>query len=445
MDLLPPDTDRAASPPSVTAALLASRQRWQHLALLGADMVFETDRLGRFTLLEPARVLGHDSTALIGREASSLLMGSVKGPFTHTASAHGLRAWLAAADGTGRCLEFAVTAQLDEAGGFAGLRGIGRDISACVAQEAECRAATRRIALVEALLGVGDDELDSDVETLRRPIERLHAALGLAGAALLGGTVDETVPVIGSEPPPSVGAVARTLASSPRLVFGTGAQGEPIALVPLPRDDLSSPSALLLWRGVGAIDWDTAERAALPVLAAQFRVLARLREALLRHDRLMRHDPLSGLLNREIFLDALGARLERSALAGGGGALLVVDARGMGALNARHGREAGDGTLRVLAAHVADQLGGTDLAARWDDGVAIWLDGANEAETAARAAMIRDWVVSGEARPLQDIRIGAAVLEGGAMAAEALLLRAEEALGEARAAGGKGWHVRAAA
>jgi len=59
---------------TLAAALLDSRTRWRDLALLAADLLFETDAAGRLAFLAPERPLGHDAAALLGRGSASRLL-----------------------------------------------------------------------------------------------------------------------------------------------------------------------------------------------------------------------------------------------------------------------------------------------------------------------------------------------------------------------------------
>jgi diguanylate cyclase (GGDEF)-like protein len=83
------------------------------------------------------------------------------------------------------------------------------------------------------------------------------------------------------------------------------------------------------------------------------------------------HDPLTGLLNRRRFEEALKPRLAEARRYGRGGALLLLDLDGLKAINDRLGRAAGDAVLRrvgqVLTATMRDsdvhaRLGGDDFA-----------------------------------------------------------------------------------
>ena len=75
-----------------------------------------------------------------------------------------------------------------------------------------------------------------------------------------------------------------------------------------------------------------------------------------------RLDPLTGLLNRRAFHEALGRRLERVGEAPA--ALLVIDLDGFKAVNDRHGHAAGDLLLSALARRLRHALRPRDVVAR---------------------------------------------------------------------------------
>ena len=56
-----------ALPPGIGDVLMESRQRWQHLVNLAADLAFETDADGRFVLIMPDTALGWPAGSLIGQ------------------------------------------------------------------------------------------------------------------------------------------------------------------------------------------------------------------------------------------------------------------------------------------------------------------------------------------------------------------------------------------
>ena len=410
----PDPAPHGAGPDALHGALLESRQRWRDMVLLGADMAFETDRQGRFTMIEPARVLGHEAAALLGRDASSLMIGAEPGPFSRVSGSRGQRAWLAAADGSARCLSISATALRDSAGGFGGLRGIARDVTEEAARDADAEAATRCMRHLQALL---DGGLPSPCALL----ERTRAMLDAAGAALLGAEDAQA----GAAPSPTLLATLRPALDARSTLFTAGLRGEPIAFLPLPLE--GAPRGLAVWRGPGAASWEAAERAVLHAVAAHLALAVRLQAAERGLDALGRTDPLTGLLNRHAFLDALNRQLERAALSGGGGALLLADPTGMREINARLGSEAGDAALLALAARLRAEHGGAAMVARMDDAFALWLAGGDRAAAEDRAHALRDWVAQGGARPVAALRIGIATLADEASGAEALRGRAEAA------------------
>jgi len=85
-------------------------------------------------------------------------------------------------------------------------------------------------------------------------------------------------------------------------------------------------------------------------------------EEQLRH--LADHDQLTGLRNRRLFLHDLHLQVARSRRYGEVAGLMVLDLDGFRALNAEHGQDAGDATLRAVARALTRRLRQTDLVAR---------------------------------------------------------------------------------
>jgi diguanylate cyclase (GGDEF)-like protein len=350
----------AAPDDSFATAVLESRARWRDLALLGADLLFETDADGRIAFLAPDRVLGQQSAALLGLPAATLLAdGRAPNPFAASSPPRGLRSWLAGAGGSPACFEFTA---VETASG--GLRGIARDVTDQERQaEATARALRRATSLVR-LFGLAQrsrSEGGAAAPALERLMTGLQEALGCGGVAL-----------------------AENNAGAWRLLHIAGEAG---ALATAdPAGALLVPAApglsLAAWRNPPPDDEERDLLAALaPALAGLHAEAARQRDLA----RAARTDPLTGLLNRRGFADAVADSRARSPH----GVLAYLDMDGLKRLNDRHGHAAGDAAIVAFAARVALGLGAEEVAARLGgDEFAIWLPGATREAAQARVAAL---------------------------------------------------------
>jgi diguanylate cyclase (GGDEF)-like protein/PAS domain S-box-containing protein len=104
--------------------------------------------------------------------------------------------------------------------------------------------------------------------------------------------------------------------------------------------------------------------------------------------RLADHDELTGLRNRRLFEHDLALQFARTHRYGEEAGLMLIDVDAFTHLNARHGPEVGDETLRALARALRRRLRQTDLVARIgpdefavllphidDDGLSVVADG----------------------------------------------------------------------
>ena len=85
-------------------------------------------------------------------------------------------------------------------------------------------------------------------------------------------------------------------------------------------------------------------------------------EAQVRHQAT--HDMLTGLPNRMLFHDRLGAALRQATAGGAGFALVLLDIDGFKGVNDRHGHPAGDALLQAIAARLKLNLRVGDTVAR---------------------------------------------------------------------------------
>lgn len=116
------------------------------------------------------------------------------------------------------------------------------------------------------------------------------------------------------------------------------------------------------------------------------RAHAELAEAHARLSEKARHDDMTGLLNRESFLDALKTSRRRTDE----GALLIIDADHFKRINDTHGHAQGDVALLMIAEAIRNGVREGDLVGRiGGEEFAAFLAGASEAEALLVAERIR--------------------------------------------------------
>ncbi len=431
----------AAASAALHGALLESRQRWQDLAGLAADMVFETDNAGRFTFLWPDTPLGHRATDLLGRRADSLLLGAGPNPFALQRAMRGHRVWMADAQGQPRCLALSVAPLGDARGGHIGLRGAAHDVTLQETAAAHAAAGLRRAALLDAL-AESVRHAGTAREALVSGLAGLRDALGCAGTAMLvpADPLPEVAASTTVVPPALLRRAAPALAANEDW---TGAlETQEFGAVLHHHGRPPAASSLAAWREPGGRDWDAEDLAVLRSMAAML-------GAVLGFDRMQRElerqastDPLTGLANRRAFLDALEARLRNEP-----GVLVFLDLDNLKPLNDQHGHEAGDVALRAVARLLRSTAAPGDVAARFGgDEFILWMAGANEATGVARAEALLHGAAAHppERAPRFSLGIAAWHPASGESAAR-LLARADAALYEAKRQGRGGWRLAAAA
>lgn len=174
--------------------------------------------------------------------------------------------------------------------------------------------------------------------------------------------------------------------------------------------------------------------------------ITRLKDAEARLERMARFDALTGLANRRYFDERLSATIARCRRQGAPLAVLYLDIDRFKPINDAHGHEAGDRVLREFAQRLKSCVRESDLAARiGGDEFALLVEGA---ATAADAESIAAKVIALMAEPIAlaggGINVSTSVgiaFSRRSVAAERLLVAADDALYSAKSAGRNTWRL----
>lgn len=434
--------------------LLESRQRWQDLVTMAADLAFETDADGRFTFLVPANVLGYEADALTGTRAAALLLDAdVLGvnPFRPPQVLRRVRAWVRRAGGEPACLLITSAPLQDSAGRLAGARGIALDVTDQERRDDAVAASLRRGEVLDHILWTMRQEVLAP-RMMQAVLVSASDALGAEGAAVLDlAQADPSLAVLHEAGHGAVAMLPPVLA-----LLGTDGEEPQCAALADGRLLLACPAhtrfgdrvGVAFWRGAGLCPWDVDDR----LLASSVTALVRM---VLEHEGIQREmarqartDPLTGLLNRRAFLDELARRIDRLDREDLPGTLMFVDVDNFKALNDRYGHDCGDAALTGIGVLLRNLVRPADLVARLGgDEFALWLDGADELTAAERAEALRVDMHGSLAQLSPDdapvtLSIGIACRRaGGGEFMDEVIRRADQAMYEVKRAGRGHWRV----
>ena len=158
-------------------------------------------------------------------------------------------------------------------------------------------------------------------------------------------------------------------------------------------------------------------------------------------ERLATRDALTGLPNRTLILDRIEQMQKRGNRTGAGGAVLFVDLDRFKDVNDSLGHRIGDDVLRQVATRFRRTLRESDSIGRLGgDEFVVLVEGAgaSHAEGAAQRlldALVEPFSVQSEARPQLTVSASIGIVSGAYSSAEDLLMDADVALFEAKAAG----------
>jgi diguanylate cyclase (GGDEF)-like protein/PAS domain S-box-containing protein len=376
--------------------LIDSRQRWQHLVSLAADLAFETDAKGRFVFIFPDEVLGWPASLLIGQPSELLLEDTVAAvvfnPFRPIRETRGQRIWIKRYDGSMACMAVAAAPLFDANGRIVGARGTGTDVTEYSVRVAKIAGNLRRGEVLDYILWRVAHEVMAP-RMMDAALSALANALAAEGATVIAVHQETGAELLHEAGPgsPEVRDVAA------RLVIGRGS--EPSQAVAVDgrlvlamgcRTRFGANAVLAVWRTADSRPWDRDDTLLAGSATSIIRMI--LEHEAIQHEmgRQARTDPLTGLLNRRAFLEEMRRHVDRLDQENAPGTLMFADMDSFKMVNDRLGHEMGDLTLTHVAKMLRDLLRPSDLIARLGgDEFAVWMSGADHLTAAERADHLR--------------------------------------------------------
>ncbi len=462
--------------------LRQSESRLQDIINTSRDWIWECDRDGRFTFSSPSieEILGYTRYEVLGRRGAEYIDPSeelqLHASFGELESGQPPEKPITLRwrhkNGKSRWLERTMVGLRDDRGLLRGVRGIDRDVTLRVTQEARIRRLNRALRFVS--------EAHSAVMRIRDRDQLLKEACRLA--VRVGGYTRATIyllPVESTATKPlvcSYGAaredgvkwsISHTLPEGRTLVAQALASDRPVIV-----HDLMEPGELgirvpdreaLLELGfraviamplviettaIGVVElyasepavFGDAELALLKQVAASITFSLQYLQSKESVEFLEYFDPLTGLAQRRLYVRRLGAAIEAATREQRRVALLVLDISELGTVNDSLGHHAGDLVLQLVAERLKNTFRDTNLLCRLsgDRFAAMSLDGAADA-----ASVLRDRVVKSFDAPFEindqelrlSIKAGLAQSPDDAADADVLLQQADTALQHAKQAG----------
>lgn len=437
---------------NIRQALFDSRQRYRDLVTISSDFAFETDANGTFVFVSPHGALGYSAEDLVGRRPREFLVDrEVEDsdlPFHTRTAVTQTQIWLRNVDGEETCLLASAVPVVDQSGTWRGARGLCRDVTHERLRDSELAQVKVREQVVAYVV--------NQIREEARPQAMLEAAVSMLGrAASAASAVLGFDPDDGWQLSASYGAwpdeinideLAKGFTTSKRdFGFDIGAYR---LLGRTTWYHGAINGAVLLLRETSRRAWNDEEHAMLEAVAGQLAIGMRQIADHRELERLSTTDGLTGLMNRRAFQTNLENALDRAGRNGTSGALLFVDLDNFKQINDLKGHEVGDSVLCEVADLLCAQNRAYDLVARLGgDEFAVWLDDVTLELACERADQIVSAIKtlaethSQTANPL-GASVGLAQREKGSTEPlRELLIRADEAMYDAKRAGKNGWAV----
>ena len=307
------------------------------------------NRAARALLKLSAADLGRDILATLGagpadraRLARRLAVLAARRP---AARAESVRLWLADGPARGGSLTWRVSTRRDTSGRRIGFLAVAEVPPVLRGLQKRLALAEQRLADFAATTPDWFWETDSQ-HRFSYLSERIETVTGIARACLLGRTRTEVMG--GSLPPELVASHAADLAALRPfhdLTYELAVDGRRRLIRVSGRPVFTEEGRFAGYRGVG---WEAGGAA---IAAERVRFLSR-------------HDPLTGLVNRQALAENLAAALAGAKHAGGGIALFALDLEDFKRVNDSYGHRIGDLLLQQAAARLKRCVAGADTVAR---------------------------------------------------------------------------------
>lgn len=423
---------------NLRAALTESRQRYKDLVEISSDFAWETDAAGKLVFVSPRGALGFRAEEMVGRDPAALfgLANNDEAALSFVAKSlcEDVTVWARRADGTFACLLVSAVPVTDEAGAWRGARGVARDVTEAHERDAALARANAREQLLAYIVRQIRDEI-APQNMMNAAAATIGKGFGAAGCRIYRARPEGGFAVaaeFGAMPEAPVTPVS---ALGPGADRYRGKEGGHFVLAMATRYRHAVNGAISLWRETGGRDFDGDDLALLGEVGNQIGIAL---EQLANHEELERlssTDALTGLVNRRLFIEAMGRRLGEGERRRRAGALLYLDLDNFKCVNDTLGHRQGDAALVAVAEILRGKVRENDLVARLGgDEFAIWLDGATENEAVAKARELL--AGAGALAPYSADRdhvigfsIGVAVLDGESREPlDQLMARADDAM-----------------
>ncbi|NYZ16844.1 diguanylate cyclase [Azospirillum sp. RWY-5-1] len=355
--------------------LTESRQRYKDLVEASSDFAWETGPDGRFVFVTPRGALGYSADALIGRDPRDLAIDEwddLPLPFDTRRPVDQSELWLKTVDGTPACVVASALPLYGPDGGWAGARGVCREVTEQVLRSAELARVRNREKLLAHIVHTLRDRLDAaqaldeaTAETARalgaegcriyrRDGDRLELAAGF-GADEVEALIPAVLERAGADPLPVVVETETIRVLASRTEYRQAVNG-----------------AVLVWRGTDSDGWDEEDRQLVAGVADHLGIAHAHLAYQERLRRLSERDGLTSLFNRRTFFERLEEALDRPET--GPSALLYVDLDNFKAVNDLHGHQAGDEVLRAIGKLLTSGVRPGDLPGRLGgDEFVLWV------------------------------------------------------------------------